>query len=136
MIVYGANHYNTGKTSYMNITMCGLTKQIAADDVDDTQLEGSADDWLPGNPDANKLYVYKFARHCAEGEKYCFVLPEGCCGDKNPTWDNWRAPGLGGVKSDEETFIIWRNYLDPVAKTGADPAEVILDKAIKFSTAD
>jgi hypothetical protein len=37
------------------------------------------------------------------------------------------------MAADEEGTIFWRLYLDPVAKTGADPAEVIFDRAIKFS---
>jgi len=37
------------------------------------------------------------------------------------------------MASTEEGMLAWRLYLDPVSKTGADPMEVILDKAIKFS---
>jgi hypothetical protein len=138
VIVYGVNHHLTGKAMYMNVTLYGTTKQIAADDVDDRQLEGSAAYFLPedsplrNDPDVDKLYVYKFARHC-NGEDYCFEVPEGCCGDINPDWDTWDEQGLGGLKVDEDGFIAWRNYLDPVSKTGPDTAEVILDRAIKFT---
>ena len=42
-------------------------------------------------------------------------------------------PRCAGMKATEEGTIVWRAYLDPTAKTGPDPAEVILDKAIKFN---
>jgi hypothetical protein len=115
-IVYGVNHHLTGKAMYMNITMYGKTKQIAIDDVDDRELEGSAAGYLPNHPDGDMLYVYKFARECGE-EENCFEVPYGC----------------PGMQADEAAYILWRNYLNPATKTGADPAEVILDRVIKFS---
>lgn len=115
-IVYGVNHHLTGKAMYMNVTMYGKTKQIAIDDVDDRELEGSAAEYLPNYPDVDKLYVYKFARECGE-EENCFEVPYGC----------------PGMKADEAAYIIWRNYLEAATKTGADRAEVILDRVIKFS---
>ncbi len=51
----------------------------------------------------------------------------------DPDWYTWDKQGLGGLKADEEAFIVWRKYLDPVSKTGPDTAEVILDRAIKFT---
>jgi hypothetical protein len=35
-------------------------------------------------------------------------------------------PGCAGLKADENGTVVWRAYLDPVAKTG-------LDRAIEFS---
>ena len=117
-IVYGVNHQQTGKAMYMNITMYGRTKQIAADQAPDPDLLGSAEDYLPNYPDVNKLYAYKIARDCG-GEENCLEIPYGC-------------PGMA---ADEKAYIIWRNYLEAATKTGADPGEVILDRAIKFSPA-
>ena len=119
-IVYGVNHQQTGKAMYMNVTMYGRTKQIAADQVPDPHLLGSAADYLPaGYPDLDKLYAYKFARECGE-EENCLEIPYGC-------------PGMA---ADETAYIIWRNYLEAATKTGADRGEVILDRAIKFSPED
>jgi hypothetical protein len=116
-IVYGVNHQQTGKAMYVNVTMYGKTKQCAADQVPDPKLLGSAADYLPGDyPDLNKLYAYKIARYCG-GEKNCLEVPYGC-------------PGMA---ADETAYIIWRNYLEAATKTGADPGEVVLDRAIKFS---
>ncbi len=43
-----------------------------------------------------------------------------------------RRNDCAGMAADELGSIAWRNYLDPVSKTGTDPAEVIFDQAIKF----
>jgi hypothetical protein len=117
-IAYGVNHQQTGKAMYMNVTMYGKTKQIAADQVSDADLLGSAADYLPAHPDVDMLYAYKFARDCGE-EENCLEIPYGC-------------PGMA---SDESAYIIWRNYLEAATKTGADRSEVILDRVIKFSPA-
>ncbi len=118
-IAYGVNHHLTGKAMYMNITMYGKTKQIAANQVPDPDLLGSAADYLPpGTPDLDKLYAYKFARDCGE-EENCLEIAYGC-------------PGMA---ADEKAYIIWRNYLEEATKTGADRSEVILDRVIKFSPA-
>lgn len=116
-IVYGVNHEQTGKAMYTNVTMYGRTKQCALNQVPDANLLGSAAQYVPaGFADANKLYAYKIARHCG-GDKNCLEVPYGC-------------PGMA---ADETAYIIWRNYLEKATKTGADPAEVVLDRAIKFS---
>jgi hypothetical protein len=117
-VVYGVNHHQTGKAMYMNISMYGKTKQITADQVRDPDLLGSAAVYLPAHPDVDMLYAYKFARDCGE-EENCLEIPYGC-------------PGMA---TDESAYIIWRNYLDPETKTGADRAEVVLDRVIKFSPA-
>jgi hypothetical protein len=39
------------------------------------------------------------------------------------------------MASVEESIMAYRLYLDPLAKTGPDPAEIIGDSAIKLSTA-
>lgn len=136
VIVYGVNHHLTGKAMYENVTVYGLTHQVTADDVDDTQLAGSATDYLPATyPDVDKLYAYKFARHCDPGEEHCYAVPYGCCGSQG-TPACIGEPGCAGMAADELGFIVWRNYLDPVSKTGADPAEVIFDHAIKFCPSD
>jgi hypothetical protein len=116
-IVYGVNHQQTGKALYMNVTMYGKRKQCAADQVPDPDLLGSAGDYLSaGYPNVDKLYAYKFARQCY-GDKNCLEIPYGC-------------PGMA---AGETAYIIWRNYLEAATKTGADVAEVVLDRAIKFS---
>jgi hypothetical protein len=134
VIAYGVNHQQTGKAMYMNVTMYGTTKLIAADDVDDRQLAGSAADYLgAGYPDVGKLYAYKFARDCGDpAEEHCYEVPYGCCNYQGKP-ECVGEPCSPGMVSTEEGMLVWRSYLDPVSKTGPDPAEVVFDRAIKFS---
>jgi len=133
IIAYGVNHHATGKAAYMNINIYGLTKYITADDVDDLQLAGTAAPFLGADyPDVAKLYAYKFARHCADGEASCFEVPVGCCSYQD-TPRCVDEPGCAGLQLDEQGVVVWRAYLDPLSKTGPDPMEVIFDRAIKFS---
>jgi hypothetical protein len=132
VIVYGVNHRQTGKASYMNITMYGLAKQIAADNVDDEQLAGSAADYLGVDyPNVDKLYAYKFARNC-HGEANCYEVPYGCCSYQGTEYCVGEpcSPGMASV---EEGIMTYRLYLDPLSKTGPDTDEIIFDSAIKFS---
>lgn len=125
-------HQQTGKASYMNITMYDLTKQIAADNVDDEQLAGSAADYLGTDyPDVDKLYAYKFARNCHD-EANCHEVPYGCCNFQGTPYC-MGEPCSPGMASIEEGIVVYRLYLDPLSKTGPDPSEVIWDSAIKFS---
>jgi len=131
IVVYGVNHHRTGKAMYMNISVYGETKHVTSDSVDDPQLAGTAAGYLPGDPDAAKLYVYKFARHCG-GEADCFEVPYGCCDPETPE-DCVGTPGCPGLAASELGLICWRAYLDPVSRTGPDPAELLYDRAIKFT---
>jgi hypothetical protein len=132
IVVYGANHQKTGKAMYMNVALYGLTKQITPGGVDDPKLAGTAASYLGSTySGADKLYVYKFARHC-DGEANCYEVPYGCCGQQG-TPACFGTPGCPGVGADEKVVVYWRAYLDPLAKAGPDPAEVLLDRAIKFS---
>jgi hypothetical protein len=133
IVVYGANHQKTGKAMYMNVALYGLTKHLTSGGVGDPELAGSAADYVgKKSPGADKLYAYKFARHC-NGEKNCFEVPYGCCGGQQGAPDCIGKPGCPGVRADENVVLFWRAYLDPLAKTGPDPAEILLDRAIKFS---
>jgi hypothetical protein len=135
VIAYGANHQQTGKAMYMNVTMYGTTKLIARDDVDDRQLAGTAADYLPADyPEVGKLYAYKFARQC-NGEEHCYEVPYGCCNYQGTEYCAGE-PCSAGMGAIEEAMLVWRSYLDPVSKTGPDPAEVLYDRAIKFSPKD
>jgi hypothetical protein len=132
VIAYGVNHHQAGKATYMNVAMYGLTKQIAADNVDDEQLAGSAADYLGADyPDVGKLYTYKFARNC-HGETNCYEVPYGCCSYQGTEYC-MGEPCSPGMASIEEGIMVYRLYLDPLSKTGPDPSEIIFDSAIKFS---
>jgi hypothetical protein len=122
VIAYGVNHRLTGQAMYMSVSLYSMTKHITNHSIDSAggdgdQLIGTAADYLPADyPDLDKLYAYKFARDCNE-ETNCFEVPF-----------DWP-----GVRPDEVATLVWRAYLNPATKTGPDAAELIFDRAIKFS---
>lgn len=85
--------------------------------VHDSELAGTADEYLPDNPNAKYLYVYKVARNC-EGDPHCFEVPYG--------------PGGYGIQTDQPLFICWRLYMENATKIGPAYSEIVFDRAIKF----
>ncbi len=80
-------------------------------------FNGTAEEYLPDNPNAKYLYVYKIARNC-NGDPHCFEVPTG--------------PGAYGIGLDQPLFIAWRSYLEKATKTGPSYSEIVYDRAIKF----
>ena len=80
-------------------------------------FNGTAEEYLPNNPNAKYLYVYKIARNC-NGDPHCFKVPYG--------------PGSYGIRPNQPVFIFWRSYLEKATKTGPSYSEIVYDRAIKF----
>jgi hypothetical protein len=72
--------------------------------ITNNNFNGSAEEYLPNNPNAKYLYVYKLARNCSEGNKYCYAVPYGM--------------GAYGIDLDQSLFIGWRAYLENSKKLG------------------
>jgi len=117
IIVYGVNHVATGKATYSNFAIYGADALNGVGMVTDVDFNGTAEEYLPDNPNAKYLYVYKVARNC-DGDLHCYELPYG--------------PGGYGIESDQPLFIAWRSYLEVSTKTGPSYAEIVYDRAIKF----
>lgn len=118
IIVYGVNHVATGKATYENFVVYGADIWNGAGAISDADFNGTAQEYLPDNPDAKYLYVYKIARH-SNGNPHCFEVPYG--------------PGAYGIRADEPLFIFWRAYLEKATKTGPSYSEIVYDRTIKFS---
>jgi hypothetical protein len=117
IIVYGVNHVATGKATYQNFVPYGADVWNGVGMVTDVDFNGSAEEYLPDNPNAKYLYVYKLARNC-DGDPYCYEVP-------------YNAKGYG-IDLDQPLFIAWRMYLEPATKTGPAYSEIVYDRAIKF----
>jgi hypothetical protein len=117
IIVYGVNHVATGKSTYSNFGIFGADVWNGVGAITDPDFNGSAKEYLPDNPNAKYLYVYKLARNCS-GDPYCYEVPTG--------------PGAYGIKLDQPVYIFWRNYLEKATKTGPSYSEIVYDRAIKF----
>ncbi len=108
LMVIGINHALTGKGTYTNITPYYLEKQLGIGSLRGDELLGSADKYLPDEPEADLFYVAKIARSCGpEGnkEKYCLEIP---------------SSGYLAIPLDEYIFIMNRAYLE--RETGCEPA--------------
>lgn len=117
IIVYGVNHVATGKATYANFALYGADVWNGVGSITDTDFTGTAEEYLPDNPNAQYLYVYKIARNC-EGEPNCFAVPSGA--------------GGYGIEPDQPIFIAWRLYLEEATQTGPSYSEIVYDRAIKF----
>ena len=117
LIVYGVNHVATGKATYSNFAVNGADVWNGVGMVQDPELNGTATEYLPDNPNAKYLYVYKVARNC-DGNPHCYEVPYG--------------PGAYGIKLDQPLFISWRLYMENATKNGPSYSEIVYDRAIKF----
>lgn len=117
IIVYGVNHVATGKATYSNFAVFGSDILNGVGSVNDPDINGTAENYLPGNPNAKYLYVYKVARH-SNGDPHCIEVPYG--------------PGAYGIRVDQPLMIQWRSYLEKATKTGPSYSEIVYDRAIKF----
>jgi len=117
IIVYGVNHVATGKAIYENFVPYGADVWNGVGMVSDIDFNGTAEEYLPDNPNAKYLYVYKIARNCG-GDPHCYELPYNM--------------GGYGIDLDQPLFIAWRLYMEPATKTGPSYSEIVYDRAIKF----
>ena len=71
--------------------------------ITDLDFNGTAEEYLPDNPNAKYLYVYKIARNCG-GDPHCYEVPYG--------------PGGYGIGLDQPLLISWRIYLEKPQRPG------------------
>ncbi len=119
VIVYGVNHVATGKATYQNFVVNGVDIMNSVGMISDSDLNGTAQTYLPDNPNAKYLYVYKIARNCS-GDPHCYDLPYGV--------------GSRGINLDQPLSIYFRIYLEKSTKIGPSYSEIVYDRAIKFSS--
>jgi hypothetical protein len=118
LIVYGVNHAATGKATYSNFGVYGEEILNGIGAVPNDKLLGTADDYIPENPQKDYLYVWKVARASSEGEN-CLLVPYGV--------------KANGVDLDKKAFVGFRAYLEPETKVGPVWQELVLERVIKFS---
>lgn len=118
LIVYGVNHAALGKATYNNVSVYGFDIKNGVAGVDNTKLEGTAEEYLPDNPNAEYLYVWKIARS-ADGNPRCLEVPTG--------------PGAYGIPLDAQCYVAFRAYQEKETQVGPYWFELLYDRAIKFS---
>ncbi len=117
VIVYGVNHEATGKATFSLFAVYGADIWNGVGGVSSDQYP-TAEEYLPGNPNAKYFYAYKIGRRC-DGEN-CYKVP---------------GPRLKahGIELDQPIFILLRLYLEKATKVGPARSEILWDRAIKFS---
>ena len=65
IIVYGVNHVATGKAAYANFVPYGADAFNGVGMITDAEFNGTAQEYLPDNPNAKYLYTYKITRNCS-----------------------------------------------------------------------
>lgn len=116
LIVYGVNHVMTGRATYCNFGIYGADILNGVGAIPDMNLTGTADKYLPGNPAAKYLYVYKVSRNCNESD--CLFVPWG--------------KKAHGIELNQPAFIGFRAYLENATKTGPSWSEIVYDRVIEF----
>lgn len=118
VILYGINHAVTGKATYSSCSVYGEKIVNGVGAVASPELVGTAEDYLPGHPEAEYLYVWKVSRSD---------------GDDSQTLEVPWGVKAYGVELEQEAFIGFRMYLEPATKVGPIWSEIIYDRAIHFS---
>jgi len=118
LIVYGVNHATTGKAIYSNFALYGADILNGVGCVNSENLSGTAEEYLPGNPEAKYLYVWKVARNCSD-DPYCLEIP-------------WGVKAYG-IELDQPAFVGFRGYLEQNRTVGSSYDEILYDRVIKFS---
>lgn len=118
VIVYGVNHAMIGKATYSSLVAYGTQLNNGVASAWNGEYTGTAEEYLPGDPDAKYLYVWKIARS-SKGDTRTTLVP----------FDQ----GLYGIDLDQPMFIGFRMYVEKETKTGPAATELYYDRAIKFS---
>ena len=86
--------------------------------VDSRTYQDSADDYIPGHPQAHYLYAWKIARN-SYADPHCLEVPVG--------------PQRYGIGLDEKILLFFRAYLEKATQVGPAHNELIIDRVIIFS---
>lgn len=113
--VIGVDHTVTGKATYASASLYALSHLVGVAAVTSADWAGSAERFLPGDPDASSLFAWRLARDCA-GDPYCLEVPTGMCPD-----------GAGLLQLLTITF---RAYVEPGTATAPDPALLVPERVL------
>jgi hypothetical protein len=116
VIVYGVNHMTVPKTVYNNVSCYGAKYFNGFGGITNYDYTGTANRYIPSDPNADKLYVWKFAR--TEIDDETFAVPYDPDGQ------------LTGINNGSGAFMAFRNYIDPGCLLGPAPEEIIFDRAL------
>lgn len=115
---YGVNHAATGKSTYASVSVYAMQHLVGvAGATDALGYAGSADAFVPGDPNAPALYAWKIARDCG-ADPHCLAIPSGAC----PT----------GIEDGKLGSFAFRAYVEPATATAPDPSTLVIDRIVRF----
>jgi hypothetical protein len=123
VVVYGVNHAASGKATYANVNVYGVTPTVGNDNEmagvgsigTPDGLAGTARTYLGDHPQADLFYAYRIAWDNPSGVTNCLIIPP-------PTGRlQLRVLRLG-----------FRAYIEPGRAVGPATGEILYDRAILF----
>ena len=114
-IAFGVNHQAAGKATYSNVVVTNWNKQAGVASLDSRNMSGSAEQYLPGHPDADQLFVVKVARSCGT-EPHCIEVPTT----------------FPGVALDQDIVFLFRAYLEPGSTVSPGPTEILTERVLHY----
>ncbi len=112
-VVFGVNHQAAGKAEYSNLSVYSGDKQMGVVSLNNHEMTGTADRYLPGHPDRDQLFVTEVRRDCS-GREGCLVLPTG----------------FPGIAPDEDLFFIFRAYVNPGKSVSPGHDELLTERVV------
>ncbi len=130
VIAYGVNHQKAGKATYSSVSVyADPVRWFGVGTLLSRDFAGSAQQYLPGDPDADLLYAIKVTRNC-NGEPYCLEVKQPDFKDSNGNPYTCTPPL---VLDEQPMFFIFRSYMEPSTKVAPDDNELLYDQAIYFA---
>lgn len=124
LVVFGVDHAATGKASYSQLTVYQMQMALGFASQTIQLLSGSAEAYLPDNPNAKYLYAYKIARDC-KGDPNCLDLSQAAA-DLNEKY-GYTLDLTGDLQ------LVFRAYLETATGVGPYWYELLYDRAIQFT---
>jgi hypothetical protein len=115
LYVLGVDHEATGKATYASASVYAIDHLVGLRAVTSREWAGSAEPWLPGDPDASQLFAWRIARDCT-GDPACLTIPVGTCPD--------------GAALDAFLALAFRAYVEPTTFTSPDSTTLVRERVL------
>ncbi|MGW7446966.1 hypothetical protein [Kitasatospora sp. NPDC054795] len=129
VVTYGTNHVATRQASYSSVTLnAGAKEAVAVAAVSNVDMQGSANDFIADQPDADKLYAWTFSRAGATGPSgpHVTALPSAGA-DFCAQYGTDRPVDMGTLRT------VARAYMQPETLTRPALSSLLLDRLLIFT---
>jgi hypothetical protein len=113
LVAMGVNHAAFGRATYSNVVVMNSGRLMGVAAMTHDAMRGSADAYLPDDPDADYLFAVTIARDCGD-EAYCLEVPTE----------------FPGVALDEALSLAFRAYVQPGSSVSPAPRELLVERVV------